>query len=582
MTTRDRTLLEGVRQEVRGLREVLDSAEDLWSARIGEVDEQHADNAVNLVHRWALRQYDLGGLWARLATLGLSSLGRREAPVRAGLEAIERAAGALAGNPAARDAFAYAGFVPGPDPVRYNASALLGPEPYGRAVRIMVTLPSEAATDPAVVRALAARGMDLARIDCAHDDPGAWARMAENVRRANPACRIVMDLAGPDPRTGPLAGGPRVVKVRPHRDAAGHVIAPAECTLTADESPVPPAIPVPGDWLARRRAGEVIELRDGRDARRELVITAAGAGKALVSLEKTAYLTTGTILRVPGEVPVPVGSLPAVEQFLRLRRDDLLLLTRDRVPAPVPPRGTARIGCTVPEVLAHVRAGDTVRLDAGRISGVVEDAGVGRIAVRITATGSGGGTLRAGNDIHLPDTPIPVRAPTATDLEHLAFAQEHADLVALSFVHGPEDVDELHAALERLMDRRLGVLVQIGTAQACERLAGILLAAMRRPVTGVLVDSGGLAVECGDERLAEAQEEILWLAGAAQLPMIWARQALGPAPPRAECVLLDEGPHVVEALDTLDGILRRMADRRGRKNALLRRLRSWQAGQPGP
>ena len=101
----------------------------------------------------------------------------------------------------------------------------------------MVTLPSEAATDPDLVRRLVERGMNVARINCAHDDADAWRAMARHVRQAREetgrSCLVAMDLAGPKLRTGPIQPGPRVVKLRPRRDALGHVIAPARAWLTA-------------------------------------------------------------------------------------------------------------------------------------------------------------------------------------------------------------------------------------------------------------------------------------------------------------------------------------------------------------
>ena len=73
----------------------------------------------------------------------------------------------------------------------------------------MVTLPSDAATDYELVRGLVARGMDVARINCAHDDDDAWAAMVANVRRAGAEsgrmCRICMDIGGPRSRSA-LAG----------------------------------------------------------------------------------------------------------------------------------------------------------------------------------------------------------------------------------------------------------------------------------------------------------------------------------------------------------------------------------------
>ena len=114
---------------------------------------------------------------------------------------------------------------------------------------------------------------------------------------------------------------------------------------------------------------------------------------------------------------------------------------------------------------------------------------------------------------------------------------------------------------------------------------------MRRPRLGVMIARGDLAVEVGYERLAELQEEILWLCEAAHLPVIWATQVLEQLAAtglpsraeisdavmgeRAECVMLNKGPHIDDALALLDDILHRMSGHHYKKDALLRRLRSW-------
>ena len=69
----------------------------------------------------------------------------------------------------------------------------------------MVTLPSEAAVDCPLVRALVQAGTDCFRINCAHDSTEQWSAMVANIRRAareaHPPVRIGMDLAGQKPRT---------------------------------------------------------------------------------------------------------------------------------------------------------------------------------------------------------------------------------------------------------------------------------------------------------------------------------------------------------------------------------------------
>ena len=151
--------------------------------------------------------------------------------------------------------------------------------------------------------------------------------------------------------------------------------------------------------------------------------------------------------------------------------------------------------------------------------------------------------------------------------------------------------------LTRLGGDRLGVVLKIETRRAFERLPQLLLTAMRRQRVGVMIARGDLAVEVGYERLAELQEEILWLCEAAHLPVIWATQVLeqlaksglpsraeisdAAMGERAECVMLNKGPHIEEAVVVLDDILCRMAEHHYKKNALLRQLHSWRPTASG-
>jgi len=604
--------------DVRALRGGLTGAESSWATQIERVDRHNSASAVNLAHYWAVRQHDLRGLQRRLAGFGLSSLGRSEPHVQASLDAIAAALMALTGHPGDRVGDDRVGgdggggdggggdgdtdgrgigFDDGSALLRVRTTELLGREPDRRRTRIMVTLPPEAATDPGLVRALVEHGMDLARINCAHDGPDAWTAMIANVRRAGgPGCRVAMDLGGPKLRTGPLADGPRVLKLRPTRDTRGRVTAPAWCWLTSTQDPTAPpqpgtpVLPVPAAWLGGLRAGATIRLRDTRDARRRFLVDRVGPDGVLVSTTKTTYVETGTVLHADHE-DAAVGPLPPLAQYLTLRVDDTLVLTRDCTPAPVPPVGPTRVGCTLPEVFGHVVAGQPVHLDDGKISGTVVAADSEQITVRITRAGANGTRLRAAKGINLPETRLPMPALTDTDRTDLAFVAAHADLVELSFVRRLEDVEDLVSALDGLGADHLGVIVKLETVQGFENLPAILLAAMRRPHTGVMIARGDLAVECGFERMAELQEEILWLCEAAHLPVIWATQVLDQLarsgqPSRAEitdaamgqhaeAVMLNKGPHIVDAVIALDDILQRMAAHHDKNNTLLRPLRSW-------
>ncbi len=54
----------------------------------------------------------------------------------------------------------------------------------------------------------------------------------------------------------------------------------------------------------------------------------------------------------------------------------------------------------------------------------------------------------------------------------------------------------------------------------------VLSSAAGKLPTAVMIARGDLAIEIGFERIAEMQEEILWLCEAANVPVIWATQVL--------------------------------------------------------
>ena len=90
--------------------------------------------------------------------------------------------------------------------------------------------------------------------------------------------------------------------------------------------------------------------------------------------------------------------------------------------------------------------------------------------------------------------------------------------------------------------------------------------------------------------MAEMQEEILWLCEAAQVPVIWATQVLeglakegvptraevtdAAMANRAECVMLNKGLHILDAIHMLDNVLTRMAGHQHKKTPQLRALQS--------
>lgn len=248
----------------------------------------------------------------------------------------------------------------------------------------------------------------------------------------------------------------------------------------------------------------------------------------------------------------------------------------------------ASIGCTIPEVFDDVRTGESIWFDDGKIGGIVEKIQQKRAFIRVTHGRAGGKTLRSTKGINLPESNLRLAALTPSDLENLAVVAEHADIVGLSFVNSAQDVESLQQHLALVGHRQPAIVLKIETRRGFENVPEMLLTAMRWPACGVMIARGDLAVECGFERLAEVQEEILWISEAAHVPVIWATQVLeslakkgipsraevtdAAMAQRAECVMLNKGPHMLSAVRVLDDILRRMQAHKSKRRALLREL----------
>ena len=487
----------------------------------------------------------------------------------------------------------------------------LGEAPADRNVRIMVTMPSEAANDPILIRDFLNRGMNIMRVNCAHDSAAEWLRMVGNLRAAQnetgKACKVAFDLAGPKLRTGPISPTPGIIRWKPVRNELGQVTRSAyiafcsENYYSEDETI---AIPVKGSIFRHAQAGYTIELTDTRGRARSLLVVEVARSSCVCTNDRTGYVIQGTKLRLfrGNELLYEdeVGALPEIEHSLSLSAGDDLLLTPVGVPGkPAEYKEDdvcyqpAQIGCSLSAVFRDARPGERIFFDDGKIEGTIravhKEAVEPRLEVKITSAATGTAKLRAEKGINLPDTKLNISALTAKDLEDLEFATKHGDLVSLSFVRRPEDVAELIRELDRLGATQTQVILKIENRPAVEALPRILLTAMGRPPgTAVMVARGDLGVEIGFERMAEIQEQILWICEAAHVPVIWATQVLeslakrglpsraevtdAAMSGRAECVMLNKGPHILLALDFLCDVLCRMAGHQTKKSALMRKL----------
>ena len=591
------------------LRERALALESSWSEFITQVPRVRAASARNLVHYLALRQTDIRDLQPQLAALGLSRLGRSEAHTLSSLNAVLTALYALTGRARPEPAQGPVAIAEGNYRLVENARELLGVPSSQRQARIMVTMPCEAASNPLLLQELLLAGMDVMRINCAHDSVDAWLAMITNLRIAEQAtgrtCRVYADLAGPKLRTGNLRPVGRTLEFKPTRDAWGKVVAPALVWLTPKETPAQPPVsvqailPIEGDVLAQARIGDRLAFQDSRGGWRDVTLKVCMGQSWLAEGQRHIYLQDGSscaLNRQDVQLAVGlVGPLPEVVVPLVLHSGDLLVLTPEEQlggPAERDAQGDlieyASVPCTLDAVFGAAQPGQPIWFNDGKIGGVIVSVEPRRILVEITQAPPQGARLGAGKGINLPETELDVPALTDKDLADLKVLAPHVDMVGLSFVRRAQDVLNLHGALAELGAEKLGTVLKIETRWGFENLPYILLASLIRPPVGIMVARGDLAVEIGFERLAEVQEEILWLCEAAHVPVIWATQVLETMakrgqPSRAEvcdaafgvrseCVMLNKGPYIVETVRFLGGVLGRMSAHRAKGRPMLRKL----------
>jgi pyruvate kinase len=599
-------------QQLESLCAEMEVQAEVHAEQLAGLPEDVRPSAENLLQYLILRSRDLRTQQEQLARLGLSSLGRLEAHVLPTVEAVVHNLHMLLGerpdNPDIETL--YAACSVGADRLLRNTVALLGTHPGRRRVYIMVTMPSEAATDYFLIHNLLDSGMDCMRINCAHDDPQTWNRMIRNLRYAERItgrnCRVLMDLSGPKLRTGAMKQIPGVLKVRPMRARMGEVMRPARIWLTghpADcEQPVAAdaCLAVNSEWLARVRPGSRIRFQDARGSKRAWRIRDVSEDGCWAEARKTAYIMNGVEFRLfetkDGEpTPWVVENLPRQDSQIVLRNGDTVLLECSDSPgrpALLDEDGALLnpgvVSLPIPELYRDCCPGENVFFDDGRIGGMIESVEPGVLRVRITHTRNPVEKLGSDKGINFPDSRLDLPALSGKDLEDMDFAARHADVVGLSFTNGPDDVRRLREELCARGGEHVAVIVKIETKRGFANLPDILLEAMKFPACGVMIARGDLAVETGFERLAEVQEEILWVCEAAHVPVIWATQvlealtkkghatraeitdaAMGQA---AECVMLNKGPHISRAVRVLDDILKRMQGHRAKKRSMLRRL----------
>jgi len=355
------------------------------------------------------------------------------------------------------------------------------------------------------------------------------------------------------------------------------------------------------DTQAADDPGFVVELgRHGADAVRiNCAHDSSDIWTRMVANVRKAEQTIGRRFRILMDIAGPKVRLTDVAtppETNRLNVGDEILLCRDLSASF--DRVRFKASCAPAEVMDDLKTGDPISIDDGKLWGHLVRAVPGGFVARIEEGRLKGLRLKPQRGVNFPGVALNLDPLTEKDRRDLDFIVHNADLVGYSFVETAQHVAQLQSELaaRRSDMRKLGLVAKIETPRAVKNLPEIIVQSAGQQPLAIMIARGDLAIELGFTRLAEMQEEILWLCEAAHIPAIWATQVLeglvrkgipsrgemtdAAMAGRAECVMLNKGPNVLRAIDTLDRLLRRMSEHQVKKTPTLRALRSWSEEHP--
>lgn len=223
------------------------------------------------------------------------------------------------------------------------------------------------------------------------------------------------------------------------------------------------------------------------------------------------------------------------------------------------------------DLVNDIKVGDTVLVDSGMLRFEVLSKNDSRIRCRVVIPGR----LGSRRHINLPGVRVNLPALTEKDIGDVRVAVECGiDLIALSFVREPADIEKLQTLLSDLRSPAR-VIAKIEDQEAIENLQDIIKAC-----DGLMVARGDLGIECPFEELPIIQRRAVKTCLTYGKPVIIATHTLesminSPLPTRAEvsdvanavfeqadCVMLSGettvGKYPLECVQALDRIARRI------------------------
>ncbi|QRV01402.1 pyruvate kinase [Arcanobacterium phocisimile] len=208
-----------------------------------------------------------------------------------------------------------------------------------------------------------------------------------------------------------------------------------------------------------------------------------------------------------------------------LETGDIFTITTDDVPG-----DKDRVSTTFKGLPGDCSEGDLILIDDGKVQVRVLSVEGNDVRTQVLI----GGTVSNNKGVNLPGVAVSVPALSEKDKEDLEWGLNYgADLIALSFVRSPKDIEDVHEVMDRV-GHRIPVIAKIEKPQAVSVLEDIV-----RAFDGLMVARGDLGVELPLQQVPIVQKRAITIARRNAKPVIVATQVLesmisAPTPTRAE------------------------------------------------
>jgi pyruvate kinase len=472
-------------------------------------------------------------------------------------------------------------------------------------------LPSTAADmGGELIHSLAGRGVNVFRINTAHDTPEIWKAMADVIAKINKTrdennrLKIFVDLAGPKIRTGkirrldlPIEVGSNKREKKVYIFTGDAVSTRAEALDPFTQLKEPAHICVDRYFFKKIKKGSTVKVVDVNGKKACITITELDKRHAEGVIDKKVYLDASSKLSLKGNKGAILNIDSQVEP-IRLFKEDLLVITeRDELgrSAKVDENGElikpARISCSFKGIAVDINVGESVFIDDGKIGLEVVEKGAQSIKCRVKNAKASGTLLKEEKGINFPQTNVKTAALTDADRKNILAVIDFADHLSVSFCQNAKDISDLQDLLIHKNRSDIGIIAKIETQQAVMNMPEILEQLLTWEKSGVMIARGDLAIEVGFKNMAQIQETLLDICDAAHMPVIWATQVLesqmknnlpsraevtdAAMAGRAECVMLNKGAFATDTIDVLIHILDDMHSIFKKNRQLLKKETLW-------